>query len=78
MTNESYETVECLPECDERHSEGCPALAAEGAYWFRYFGLRSDMSPSARRAQLARFRPMIADNYRVAEPDLEWDDSKDF
>lgn len=33
--------VKCLPDCDERHAEDCPRLAAEEAYYRWYFGVRT-------------------------------------
>jgi len=31
--------TKCLPECDERHAEGCPRFEAEREYWRAYFGV---------------------------------------
>ena len=49
--------VHCLPECDERHAEDCPAEAAEMAYWARYFG-QDRGTREERRACLERMRPL--------------------
>jgi len=52
--------AKCLPTCDERHDEACPAPAAEAAYWFRYFGLRGGTDAATKahnQAQLAAFAP---------------------
>ena len=36
---EHYGNFNCLPECDERHAEGCPREQAEMEYYRWYFGV---------------------------------------
>jgi len=39
ITMETIEDVKCLPECDERHAEGCPRFEAEKKYYRNYFAV---------------------------------------
>lgn len=57
----SSERPKCLPNCDERHEEDCPARGWEEAYWFSYFGLRKGNTPEVRAhnlRQLEAFAPV--------------------
>jgi hypothetical protein len=60
--------VNCLPDCDERHAEGCPAAAEIEAYYRRLYGHMS-------REQLRACDPRPLTDGRAEELEQELRDA---